>query len=352
MCKRLLAFAGLVLAAAPAFAQSAPSRLAIDTVAAIDRSVDRFGNSATGVVLDAVVSAELGGGFEAIVRPFAQRLANGSWNRQVWVATIRYERRGEVGLRVDAGLIPSPVGLGNLMLRPHNNATIALPSSLFTALPAIELRAPRTTLLGVIYPYGVSTTVSVTHWDARLAVIDTSPLRSRRTFGRSNPPRFRNVVVGAGATPFVGLRVGASVTRGGWQHAGETPFVTDNRDATIVTLESDFSIRHSRLMAEWVHDRLETGTGKVNASGWFAQIHQTLSPRWFAAARLERMAAPLQTPLLTFDNQEFTASEEVLGYRLTPEITIRGGHRARRGFGRPGFDHVGEVSVVWWRRWM
>ena len=338
---------------APAFAQEVrTSRLAIETVASLDEAVDERGDFATGIVLDAVVSADVGAGFEAIVRPFAQRLSSGEWNRQVWVATLRYEHRGPIGVRVDAGLIPSPVGLANLMLRPHNNATIALPSSLFTALPPIELPATRATLLGVLYPYGVNTTVSGTHWDARVAIIDTSPLRSRRIFARSNPPRFTNVVAGVGITPVVGWRIGASVTHGGWQRAGESPTVTADRDGTVVTIETDFSVRYTRILAEWVRDTLETDSGDVVASGWFAQGQHTFTPRWFAAARVERMSSPAITPLSTFVDQHFTGTEEIVGYRVTPDITVRAGHRARRGFGRPSLDHQAQVSVVWWKRWM
>jgi hypothetical protein len=350
---RVLTLAVLLALTAPALAQQAePARIAIDTVAALDESLDDNGDFATGVVVDAVVSADLGAGFEAIVRPFAQRLSSGEWNRQVWIATLRYERRGDIGLRIDAGLIPSPVGLANLMLRPHNNPTIALPSSLFSSLPPIQLQGPRTTVLGVLYPYGVNTTVSGARWDARVSVIDTSPLRSRRIFARANPPRFTNVVVGAGVTPLVGLRVGASVTRGGWQRAGESPTVTADQDATIVTVETDFSVRYTRIMAEWIRDALETTTGTVVASSWFAQAQQTLTPRWFASARVERISSPAITPLSTLVDQNLSGTEEVIGYRLTPEITLRGGHRARRGFGRPGFDHQAEVSIVWWKRWM
>ena len=36
-------------------------------------------------------------------------------------------------------------------------------------------------------------------------------MRTRRIFSRTNPPRFANAVVGAGVTPFVGFRVGASI---------------------------------------------------------------------------------------------------------------------------------------------
>ena len=333
---------------------SEQSRVAVDTVAAIDQSVSNSGDGFTGLVFDAVVSTYLGGGFEAIVRPFAQRLTTGEWNRQVWVATVRFEHRGDVGLRVDAGLIPSPVGLANLLLRPHNNPTISLPASLFTALPPIEPDNPRTTLLGVLYPYGVNTTVSGAKWDARVAVIDTSPLRSRRVFARANPPRFTNVVVGGGVTPVVGVRVGGSVTRGGWLRAGENPAVTTDRDATIVTIESDVSVRYTRFMGEWVRNVLETDAEDSVATGWFAQVHQTITPRWFAAARVERMSSLAATlpPLAGPVDQRFDGTEEVVGYRLTPELTVRAGHRARRAFGRSAFDHLGEISVVWWKRWM
>ncbi len=344
--------------AAPAHAQQArPSLFAIDTIAAVDEVVDVNGNHSTGVIFDAVVSADFGRGFQGIVRPIASRLASGEWNRQVWIAAVRYERPAAVGLRVDAGLIPSPIGLANLTLRPHLNPTISQPSSLFTPLPTLEPLGTRATLLGAVYAYGVQTTVSGERWDARAALIDTSPLRTRRIFAESNPPRFANVVIGGGVTPVVGVRVGASMTRGGWQRAGEDPFVTEDRSATIATVEAEFSFRYTKLTGEWTRDAIETSAGDRVASGWFVQGQQTLTPRWFVAGRLERMAAPRVStlgngalPIVV--EQRLQGVEETLGYRVTPDITLRASHRARRGFGRPGFDHTVGVSAVWWRRWM
>ena len=52
------------------------------------------------------------------------------------------------------------------------------------------------------YPHGASATVSGARWDVRAAVIDTSLLRTRRVFASTNPPRFDNVIVGGGVTPF------------------------------------------------------------------------------------------------------------------------------------------------------
>jgi hypothetical protein len=105
----------------------------------------------------------------------------------------------------------------------------------------VGLRGPGANLIGAVYPYGAQVTVSAAHWDARGAVIDTAPMRVRRIFAQANPPQFTTVTVGAGVTPFVGFRVGTSVTRGGWLRAGESPVVTSSHDATIVTVESDLS---------------------------------------------------------------------------------------------------------------
>jgi hypothetical protein len=351
---RRLLFACLLYAPAPVLAQPAtPAVLAVDTVAALDHSVTDGGRPVTGLTFDAVASVAMGRHFEAIVRPLATRLASGEWNRQVWVAAVRFQHAGAIGVRVDAGLIPSPIGLGNLMLRPHLNPTIFQLSSLFTALPPVTPGAPRATLIGPLYPVGVHATVSGVHWDARAAVLDTSPVRTRRIFADNfpNPPRIPTVVVGGGVTPFVGIRVGASVTRTGWQRAGETPFITANRDAAIYTVESEVSFRYTRLMGEWTRSMLDTSAGDVHATGWFVQGQQTLTPRWFVAARGERMAAPVFTPA-GLTRLELTSVEETVGYRITRELTLRAGHRARRLFGRPSYDHQGAVSVVWWRRWM
>jgi hypothetical protein len=347
----------LMLPASLRAGQEREAAAAVDTAMAIDETVDEDGNRSTGITLDGVASFQLGHGLQVMTRPYLQRIAGtGEWNAQVWMAAVRYERTGAVAVRLDAGLIPSPIGIANLMLRPQLNPTIAQPSSLFTTLPAPVPRSPRTTLLGAMYPVGAALTLSGIHWDARAAMIDTSPLRSRRIFANyetPNPPRFVNAVIGGGITPFVGLRVGASVVHGGWLKANEAPTVTSDRDATIVTIESELSFRHTKVTAEWVRDVLETAAADRTIDGWFVQGQQTLAPRWFAAARVERMSSPPGAlPPATSASLRFTGIEETLGYRLTPELTVRVSHRARELFGSNEFAHTGAVSLVWWKRWM
>jgi len=336
----------------PCLAQQAKyAAVAIDSDVYIDRAVDDSGATAGTLIIDSVGSVRLGSHFEAIVRPYVQRLTSGEWNKQVWEAEVRYERPGPVGLRIDGGLIPSPVGYANLLLRPHLNPTIAQPASLFQALPAAQPRGPRATLLGAVYAYGGSVTLSGRRWDARTAVIDTSPLRTRRTFGYTNPPRFANVVVGAGVTPFVGFRVGATVTHGGWQRAGESPDITADRSATLVNVESEFSYRYTQIAGEWTYDAMQTSVGDARACGWFLQARQAVAPRWFVAGRVERIGSDEASVPSAPKRQHLTGVEEVVGFRVSPEITIRGGHRARETFGRSTFVHAAEVSIVWSKRW-
>lgn len=348
-----LAWALALVCPAGATAQQArPSPIAIDTVVSVDESADANGHAATGAFLDAVVSVELGHGFEAVTWAIAQRIAsNDEWMGDLWIATLRYERAGRIGLRIDGGLIPAPIGLANLTVRrPHLNPTIAQPAALFTPLPVLEPRGPRANLLGAVYPMGGQLSVSGARWDARAGVIDTSPLRRRRILASVNPPRFGNVFVGGGLTPAVGLRFGASYAHGGWARAGEGAAITEDRDATVLTIETEFSFAFTKIAAEFVRDSIETSSGTHIARGWFVQGQQVLAPRWFVAGRFEHMASPIVLPVLA--EQRLTSTEEVVGFRITPELTVRGGHRARRTFGRPGFDHQVEASLVWWKRWM
>jgi hypothetical protein len=101
-----------------------------------------------------------------------------------------------------------------------------------------------------------------------------------------------------------------------------------------------------------VRDTMETSGADTIATGWYVQGQQTLTPRWLVAGRVERMSAPVLTPLLTLDEQHFYGVEETIGFRLTPELTIRADHRARQGFGRSVFDHQVALSAVWWKRWL
>ena len=72
----------------------------------------------------------------------------------------------------------------------------------------------------------------------------------------------------------------------------------DTLDATVVTVETEFAFRYTKLAGEWTRDILATTTGEAVSPGWYVQGQQTLTPRWFVAARVERIDAPEHDPLL------------------------------------------------------
>jgi hypothetical protein len=122
-------------------------------------------------------------------------------------------------------------------------------------------------------------------------------------------------------------------------------------DATLVTVEADYSFRYSRVIGEWTRDALDTTTGRAVATGWYVQAQQILTPRFFLAARVERIGAPVPDPRLAPVVEAFAGTEEVMGFRLTPDVTFRVGHRARRAFGQTNYANQAAASIVWAHRW-
>jgi hypothetical protein len=69
------------------------------------------------------------------------------------------------------------------------------------------------------------------------------------------------------------------------------------------------------------------------------------------AGRVERLEGPPLAVLPMGPRQTFSGTEETVGFRITPEITVRASYRARRPFSQPDYVHQAMASVVWARRW-
>jgi hypothetical protein len=79
---------------------------------------------------------------------------------------------------------------------------------------------------------------------------------------------------------------------------------------------------------------------------------QTLSPRWFVAARHEGTSSPVRGVGGALAAQPRLAIvEATAGFRVTTEITIRGSYLARVFYGRTSWDRQGGAQLVWARRW-
>jgi hypothetical protein len=161
------------------------------------------------------------------------------------------------------------------------------------------------------------------------------------------------VVAGGGLTPRTGLRIGASFSSGRYATDSELrqPDGLD-RMLRMWTVEGEYAFGYTKLAAEFTRERFERGDVADRASTWFVQGTQTLTPRWFAAARHETVDAPPfafagpAAPRLSF-----RITEATVGYRLTPELIVRSSVTSSRWYTASAFDQRVGIQLVWSRRW-
>jgi hypothetical protein len=358
--RRSLLTTGLVIAgcvaAAPARAQNAEAfaRVAIDSEVSVRTTVTADGKPQTVVMFDGVQNVRLVGGWTIISRPMATRRTGADWAIHLAQFAIRHEStRGPVATRFEAGLLASPVGLGSLTARASDNPTIA-PAYPFGRGVTVEANAPGVQLMPLTYPAGAQFSMSTRVWDARVGVMDTTPLRVRWPLEKDQPTPAAHLLLAGGVTPRAGLRVGGWFMRGDWAKASEVASAPDrSRSASSGGVEVEYEVAWTRLAAEWTGSRLATATGSASPSTWLIEGLQTVSPRWFVAGRLRRAAAygvPSRgfTGLRPVDEQ---SREIVLGYRAMPDVTLRAGYLVARPYGVAVWSHRAETSIVWARRW-
>lgn len=349
--RRLAAVAALLVATtATAAAQS--RRAALDVVAATDASVGSDAPRFTGVWFDAFAAVRVFEGFDLVIRPIVNRRTfDGDWQKQMYQLGVRYERPGLVGLRVEAGQLPSPIGLGILENRPDLNPVVSQHSAYYLPVPRFAPGIPRTYLIAASYPLGAHVTASGRTWDARFAVTDGSAVRGRPFFGSTKPPRMANVIIGAGIKPAIGLRIGGAVAHGGYMTAEEmrAPDARD-RNATTAQVEVEWSFGYTRLAGELLRSSYETTLDDAVARGGWVEVTQTITPRVFVAGRADGQQFRYPRPAGDHVTERYDRYEAVLGFRLTPDITLRGGYMVRNGYVVSHWDDHLVVSAVFQRR--
>jgi hypothetical protein len=106
------------------------------------------------------------------------------------------------------------------------------------------------------------------------------------------------------------------------------------------------------LTGEIVRTAFETSTQTAVAYEWFVQGMQTLSPRWFVAARQEGASPPpLRTPTLVAAATDFQMTEATAGFRVNRDVTLRGSYVVRQTYNAVTWDQQVGFSLVWARRW-
>lgn len=347
-----VALALLVMTAGPAGAQDtdtgASRRVAFDTVIAYQDFFAEDADWPAQFIVDVFSAAEIGPGWQVSVRPKLWRY-RGEWRPLLDQASVRYEFRRGANWRVEMGKFSSPVGLDMTENRSNvNPGVIWWHRPYYMPLPSQGVDVPRVSLASAVYPWGALVSASRAHWDVRAGVVDRPPV----AFWRREPGDAlgANRIIGAGVTPRQGLRIGAAHASGRFADATASRPALDYE---MISAEADVAFGHSRISGEWVRSRFESAAADRLSEGWTAQVQHGVTPRVFAHTRMSVVRAPRAANALApvTVGQRYRSIDSTLGYRVSPEATLRLAHSAIRGFGQAVTDHQLGVSVVWTRRW-
>ena len=153
------------------------------------------------IFLDLTATARMTDTLDVIVRPWFRRLPGGDWSKEMYQLQMRYQPSTAIPLRIDAGIISSPLGIIALEMRPDRNPIIGKPSYYFSPLPSFDGRFDRVQLLSGGYPLGAIVSLSGRRWDARAGVTDGTPARNRKMMSSARPP-----AAGADSSPAAASR--------------------------------------------------------------------------------------------------------------------------------------------------
>ena len=305
------------------------------------------------VVLDATATVRVTGTLDVIARPWFRRLPGGDWSKEMYQLQVRYQPATKIPLRIDAGIISSPLGIIALEMRPDRNPMIGTPSYYFSPLPSFDGRFDRVQLLSGGYPLGAMASVSGTKWDARGGVTDGTPARNRKMMSSNRPSAEPQLVAGGGVTPFAGLRLGAGYAHGIYreQTAPTLPVPQlQSASATVFNLEGEYAVGYTRIAGEWILDSFETATNPAVARGYLLEAVRTLSPRWYVAGRTTRATTPVFSAGARVRKASGTGDVTV-GYRFSPEIMVKVGYQGSRSYVATEWDHAAAVSLVFAKRY-
>ena len=347
-------FAIAVIArAASATAQTSP--VALDVVAMVDGDAGSHVARNSVAWFDAFASVRIRQGLDFRVRPVvSRRTFDGAWQTQMYELALRYERPGDVGMRFDAGQITSPIGLAILENRPELNPVISQHSTLYLPVFRFESGTPTQFLMAASYPLGAQLMFSGKKWDARVAATDSSPVRNRPFFGKNKQPRVLNGVIGAGMTPRIGLRFGAALAYGPYATKIEVKDQSKgNREALLAQVEGDWQFRYTRISGEWLWTWRETAVpDPARVHGGWTEWVQTLSPRFFTVVRYDdqRTIFTSQVGPATPRTETYRRVESAVGFRVTPDVTLRASYLTRKGYVVFFWDDQFLASIVFAKR--
>ncbi|HEY4219403.1 MAG TPA: ATP-binding protein [Gemmatimonadaceae bacterium] len=197
------------------------------------------------------------------------------------------------------------------------------------------------------YPLGAEVSGETDHFDYRAAMVS---LPSYHEGYVPEPTARLRPAVGAGYTPFIGARIGASFTSGSYLNHDYTSAQTAGRpwndyDQRVFSLDGSFSRGYLETHAEYARGSYDVPghSGNLDGFSYYGEAKYTLTPRFFVAARAERNKYPfirLQGNSWSDRLTDFEDGEVGVGYRLTASTLLKTSWRTDRWwikYGTPGF---------------
>lgn len=224
---------------------------------------------------------------------------------------IRYS--GWHGLMLDGGKIQPVIGTFAPRHFSNRNPLIGAPDA-----------------YSLEYPLGIVLSGDFQHADFRVAAVSLPPTHSGYVPAATPRPR---PAIGAGVTPVVGVRLGASWTDGPYLNDALTP--AELRDAPW----SHYHQQVFALDARAAHGYLETFAEAARATyevpgraaailgyTYYGEAKYTFTPRFYLAARAERNAYPFiraSAANWTARRVDFVDGELGVGYRATASTLLK-----------------------------
>lgn len=234
------------------------------------------------------------------------------WKTDILRASLTYSRFwNRASLVVRIGQLSS--GFGSFLLRYDDqvNPLVDMP-------PAYGYYYASVTVLGLA---GVQADVTAGPYDFRAQFLNSSPANRRSLFDRD---QYGTWVGGVGCTLRQGFRVGVSAYRGPYLHRGYRyyrPGEAPPRElpASGYGAEIQWAKGHWNVSGEVQRfQRTYRAIRTLNLHTGYGELRRTLSPRWYAAARLSYVRSNYQSDEIY---------EVAVGYRLNRLQTLKAGYQ-------------------------
>jgi hypothetical protein len=228
---------------------------------------------------------------------------------------LRYTRQAAPSLYIEAGKILSPLAAYSERRLSTRNPLIGQPYLYTTG-----------------YPWGAKVVGSAGWFDYQAAWID--PSGSDPGYQRIEPDRAFRPALGAGVTPFTGLRCGLSWTQGPYLNdeiEHDLPYGSQWRDYTqrVVGLDFQYSRGYLELNGQLLRTNYEVPyrDSAPDDSSYYLELKYTWTPRLYGAVRYQGVEVSYvdypENHYWYMATNEFRLLEVGLGYRFSRDLLFK-----------------------------